>query len=199
MAKKTSAKKVKAPRSQAGARGVQHVGAKASKLSKPNPNEFVITRTFNAPRQMVWDAWTKEENLREWFVPAGAQFTVVKMELKPGGMFHYAMKFGDQPEMWGKWVFREVDPPRRLQAIQSFSDKDAGITTHPMMPTWPKQTLSTMTLEEANRQTTLTLRWEPYEATKEEIASFNAGRAGMHRGLAGTLAQLDAYLAAKQK
>jgi uncharacterized protein YndB with AHSA1/START domain len=68
-----------------------------------------------------------------------------------------------------------------------------------MAPTWPKQTLSTTTFEEANGKTTLTLRWEPYEATQEEIATFNAGRAGMDQGWAGTFAQLDAYLAAKQK
>lgn len=164
-----------------------------------NPNEVVITRTFDAPRQMVWDAWTKEENLREWFGPAGSKITYAKMELKAGGMFHYAMQFGEHPEMWGKWVFREVDPPKKIQLIQSFSDKDAGITTHPMAPTWPKQTLSTTTFEEANGKTTLTLRWEPYQATQEEIDTFNAGRAGMDQGWAGTFAQLDAYLAKKQK
>ena len=176
-------------------------------MSTANPNEVVITRTFDAPRQMVWDAWTKEENLREWFGPTGSKITYAKMELKPGGMFHYAMQFGEHPEMWGKWVFREVDPPKKLQLIQSFSDKDAGITTHPMAPTWPKQTLSTTTFEEvmaegtggAGVKTMLTLRWEPYEATQEEIDTFNAGRAGMDQGWAGTFTQLDAYLAAKQK
>lgn len=186
-------------------------------MSAANPNEVVITRTFDAPRQMVWDAWTKEENLREWFGPAGSRITYAKMELKAGGMFHYAMQFGEHPEMWGKWVFREVDPPKKIQLIQSFSDKDAGITTHPMAPTWPKKTLSTTTFEEAMDEgtggagderakdgkarvkTTLTLRWEPYEATQEEIDTFNAGRAGMDQGWAGTFAQLEAYLAKKQK
>jgi uncharacterized protein YndB with AHSA1/START domain len=164
-----------------------------------NPNEVVITRTFDAPRQIVWDAWTKEENLKEWFGPTGSQITFAKMDLRPGGVFHYCMAHGTAGEMWGIWKFREVDPPKKIQLVQSFSDKDGGITTHPMAPTWPKQTLSTTTFEEKNGKTTITLHWEPYEATQEEIDTFNAGRAGMDQGWAGTFARLDAYLAAKQK
>lgn len=168
-------------------------------MSSNNPNEVVITRTFDAPRQVVWDAWTKEENLREWFGPTGSQITHAKMDFRVGGSFHYAMKFGEHPEMWGLWTFRQIDPPKMLQLIQNFSDKDCGVTSHPMSPTWPKKTLSTSTFTEVDTKTTLELRWEPFEATAEEIATFNAARAGMNEGWSGTFAQLDAYLAKLSK
>lgn len=160
-----------------------------------NPNEAVFVRIFDAPRQVVWDAWTKEEHLKQWFGPTGSQITYAKMELRSGGSFHYCMKHGEHGEMWGIWKFREVDPPKKIQLVQSFSDRDGGISTHPMAPTWPKKTLSTTTFEETNGKTTMTLRWEPFDATQEEIDTFNAGRAGMDEGWGGTFARLDEYLA----
>lgn len=164
-----------------------------------HPNEVVFTRVFDAPRQMVWDAWTKEENLREWFGPKGSQIIHAKMDFRVGGIFHYSMKFGEHPEMWGLWTFREINPPKSMQLIQNFSDKDRGVTSHPMSPTWPKKMLSTTTFEEAGSKTTLAIHWEPFEATQEEIDTFNAARPNMNDGWSGTFQQLDAYLEQKQK
>lgn len=182
-----------------------------------HPNEVIFTRVFDAPRQMVWDAWTKEESLLEWFGPAGSKMTHAKMDFKVGGSFHYGMKFGEHGEIWGIWHFREINPPKNMQLIQSFSDKDRGITSHPMAPTWPKKMLSTTTFEEtvdegtggagdarardgkARVKTTIMIHWEPFEATQEEIDTFNAARPSMNEGWSGTFAQLDAFLAKKHK
>jgi uncharacterized protein YndB with AHSA1/START domain len=158
-----------------------------------NPNEAVFIRTFDAPRQMVWDAWTKEEHLMHWMGPAGAKGIYAKMDLRAGGSYHYAIEFGGQ-EMWGKWAIKEIDPPKKLVVVQSFSDKDGGITAHPMAPTWPKKMFSTTTFEEANGKTTIQIHWEPYEATQEEIDTFEAARPGMGEGWAGTFVRLDEYL-----
>ena len=164
-----------------------------------HPNEVVFTRTFDAPLQMVWDAWTKEESLLEWFGPAGSKMTHAKMDFKVGGSFHYGMQFGEHGEIWGIWHFHEINPPKSMQLIQSFSDKDRGITSHPMSPTWPKKMLSTTTFEEAGGKTTIRIHWEPFEATQTEIDTFNAARPSMNEGWSGTFAQLDTYLAQKQK
>jgi uncharacterized protein YndB with AHSA1/START domain len=168
-------------------------------MSTPvNPNEAIFTRTFKAPRQMVWEAWTKEENLREWFGPKGSTITHAKMDFRVGGSFHYGMQFGEHPEIWGLWTFREINPPKKLQLIQNFSDKDRNVTSHPMAPTWPNRTLSTTTFEEVAGKTTIQIHWEPFEATAEEIATFNAARPSMNEGWSGTFEQLDIYLAKKQ-
>jgi uncharacterized protein YndB with AHSA1/START domain len=106
----------------------------------------------------------------------------------------------DGHEMWGLWQFREIARPERLVTLNSFSDAAGGLTRHPMAPDWPSYTLSTLSfLEHAGftRGTTLELRWEPYEATAAEIATFNAAHAGMEQGWGGTMAQLEAWLAAQ--
>lgn len=162
--------------------------------TKENPNQATFTRIFNAPRELVWQAWTDVNHLKQWFGPAGSVVTHAKMDLRVGGGFHYALKSGDNPEMWGIWTCRELDPPKKLVIIQSFSDKDGGITAHPMAPTWPKKTLSTTTFEDLGDKTKLTIYWEPFEATQEEIDTFNAARAGMDQGWNGTFDGLDAYL-----
>ena len=64
-------------------------------------SEFTITRVFDAPRQLVWDAWTQAERLAEWWGPAGFKLKVAKLDLRPGGTFHYSMVAPNGHEMWG--------------------------------------------------------------------------------------------------
>jgi uncharacterized protein YndB with AHSA1/START domain len=97
--------------------------------------------------------------------------------------------------MWGRFVYREIAPPERLVFIVSFSDAQAGVTRHPWSPTWPLQVLSTVTFVEERDGTLLTVRWTPWEAAAEELATFDAGRDSMRQGWTGTLDQLEAHLA----
>ena len=60
-----------------------------------------------------------------------------KMDLRPGGTYHYGMRTPDGKEMWGRFVYREIIPPERIVFVNSFSDPEGGITRHPMAPTWP--------------------------------------------------------------
>ncbi len=76
--------------------------------------EFVITRTFDAPRDLVFKAWTEAERLAQWWGPKGCNITVSKLELRPGGTFLYSMKMSNGPAMWGKFVYREIVAPERL-------------------------------------------------------------------------------------
>jgi len=98
--------------------------------------------------------------------------------------------------MWGKWEFLGIDAPQRLSIIQGFSDAQGGMTRHPMSPTWPLRTMATTTLtEEGPGSSALNLEWLPFEATSEEIATFDAGHESMAQGWSGTFKQLEAYLA----
>jgi uncharacterized protein YndB with AHSA1/START domain len=92
---------------------------------------FILTRTFDAPRQLVWDTFTKAEHLKHGMGPAGTKMDHVKVDLRPGGVFHYGMKMPDGNTMWGKWTFREIDPPKKLVVVVSFSDENLGVTRHP--------------------------------------------------------------------
>ena len=163
------------------------------KISTPRP--FVISRTFDAPRELMWKAWTERARLMEWFGPKGFTMPAAKMDFRPGGSFHYCLAAPDGHEMWGKFVYREIAPPARIVLVNSFSDEDGGITRHPMSPTWPLEMLSTFTLAEHNGKTTSTVEWSPLNPTVEERATFDATHEGMKQGWSGTFEQLAAYLA----
>lgn len=160
---------------------------------------YTITRIFDAPRQLVWDAWTKPEHVKHWMGPEGTSGTVFNIEFKVGGVNHYCLKSPDGSEMWGMQKYREIDPPKKLVTIQSFSDADQNVTRHPMAPDWPLETLSTCTFEEMDGKTKLTLVWIPYNATAKEIEIFNSAHESMNGGWGGSFAKLDSYLAKVQK
>ena len=161
---------------------------------RPAP-ELFISRDFAAPRDLVWKAWTEPERLARWWGPSGSAIHVAGLDLRPGGAFHYSMRQPKGPEIWGKFVFREVSPQERLVFVNTFSDAAGGLTRNPWIATWPLEILNTLTLTEHAGKTRLTLRGGPINATAEELASFAAGRDGMQKGFAGTFAQLDRYLA----
>ena len=122
---------------------------------------LVISRVPDAPRSLVWKAWTDQEQLARWWGPAGYRLRVATIDLRPGGLFHYAMSApGGQP-MWGKLVYQEVSPTDRMIFVSSFCDEKADTIRNPMSAAWP--------LEIRN---TLTLKGGPINATREEKKTF---------------------------
>jgi uncharacterized protein YndB with AHSA1/START domain len=157
---------------------------------------FIISREFAAPRDLVWQAWTERDRFEQWFGPKGARMSVAKFDLRPGGLTLYRMEMPDGKEMWGRAVYREIVPPARLVWINSFSDKDAGLTSHPLTTDrWPLQMLTVVTFAEQAGKTTVTVKWVPYESDEEERRVFDAGRESMKMGWGGTFERFAAYLA----
>jgi len=157
-------------------------------------NEFVTYRVFNASVKKVWQAWTERDRLMQWFSPEGYLMVQAKLDLRPGGAFHYALRGSDGKDMWGKWLFREIVPEQKLVLVSSFSNAKGGITRHPMAPNWPLQTVSTTTFLEQEGKTKITLRWTPLDASELEFKTFAEGQNSMKEGWNGTFAQLAAYL-----
>ena len=164
----------------------------------PAPHPFSISRTFDAPRELLWKAWSERARLMEWFGPKGFKMPAAKMDFRPGGSFHYCMESLDGHEMWGKFVYREIIAPEKIVFVNSFSDEAGDITRHPLSATWPLEMLSTFTLTEDNGRTTATVHWIPLNATEEERKTFDAAHEGMKQGWTGTFDQLAAYLAKEQ-
>lgn len=170
----------------------------ATQTDAKTAEEFVVSREFAAPRDLVWKAWTEGARLAQWWGPKGADIRVVKMELKPGGMFHYTMAFKAGQEMWGRFVYREIMAPERLVYVSAFSDPDGGVTRAPfpqIRDTWPLEILNTLTLSERDGKTTLTLRGHPINATVEEMKTYTSMFGSMQQGFGGTLEKLEAHLA----
>jgi uncharacterized protein YndB with AHSA1/START domain len=156
--------------------------------------EFVISRVFDAPRKLVWEAFTTRDHLMHWWGPKGFKMIAGKLDLRPDGYFHYGMQGPDGVEMWGKWVFKEIVAPEKLSFVFFFSDKDGGMTRHPMAPDWPLEMLGTAVFTDQGDKTLLTNTVAAYNATDTEIKTFEANFDSMRQGFGGTWDQLAEYL-----
>src|SRR5205807_10573435 len=125
----------------------------------------------------------------------GFTIGVCKVDVRPDGIFHYSMKTPGGQEMWGKFVYREIVAPERIVFTNSFADASGATVRAPFSADWPLEVLNTLTLSEHAGRTTLTLRGAPVNATEAERRTFDAGRASMQQGFAGTFDQLAGYLA----
>lgn len=156
---------------------------------------LVITRLLDAPRDVVWRAHTEIGHLKKWWGPKGFDIFHATQDLRPGGMFHYGMRTAAGQEMWGRFVYREILPQRRIVWVNSFSDPQGGLTRHVMSADWPLEMLIAMSFEEAGGKTTLTLRSAPINASDDERRVFKDGYKSMQGGFGGTYDRLDAHLA----
>jgi uncharacterized protein YndB with AHSA1/START domain len=95
------------------------------KVTTPSDREIVMTRDFNAPRQLVFDCWTKPELVRRWLLgPAGWSMPVCRIDLRVGGAYRFEWRHilnGYEMAMGG--IYREITPPGRLVCTESFDEK----------------------------------------------------------------------------
>ena len=165
------------------------------RLGEQVAEAFVITRTFDAPRELVFRVWTEAEHLLHWWGPKGFAVAHCTSDLRPGGAMHYGLRGPDGSMMWARWIFREIVPPERLVFVSSFSDEAGGVTRAPFFDGgWPLEVLSTITFTETGGRTTLTMVGIPIRATDAERATFLGAHQSMQGGWTGTLDQLTAYL-----
>jgi uncharacterized protein YndB with AHSA1/START domain len=158
--------------------------------------EFVISRVFDAPPDLVWQCFTDPERMKEWWGPKGCTIIASKMDFRVGGTYLGAMLDPGGKVMWAKFVYREIARPRRLVWVHSFSNEAGAITRHPLSATWPLELLTTVTFEEQpDGKTTVTLAWCPLDASAQELQTFDAAHDSMRGGWDGTFARLEAYLA----
>lgn len=150
-------------------------------FTTPTDREVVVTRVFDAPRRLVWSAWTDPEHLPNWMTgPPGWTMTVCEVDLRPGGATRYAWRGPDGAEMEIRGEVREVVPPERLVATESWGAD------------WP-ETLNTLVLTEDGGRTTITntVLYPSKEARDAALKS------GMKEGMSMSFDRLAGYLVAK--
>lgn len=158
--------------------------------------DLVIERRLNAPVSRVWQAWTDPDQLGRWWGPKGLGLRVESFDLRPGGLFHYAMlPPGGAPPMWGRFHFRAIEPERRLSWINSFADERGEIIAAPIAPGFPLEIFNTATFTPEGEGTRLVLRGRPIRASAAELAFFAGMHASMQGGFGGTFDQLVDWLA----
>ncbi len=113
-------------------------------FTTPSDRELAATRVFDAPRQLVWDAWTSPEHVPNWMLgPEGWTMPVCEIDLRPGSAWHFAWRQADGTEMEMRGEYREITPPERLVCTESWGGD------------WP-ETINTLTLSEEDGKTTMT-------------------------------------------
>jgi uncharacterized protein YndB with AHSA1/START domain len=160
-----------------------------ARLAAACEGQFVIFRLLDAPRERVWRAWTSEKELAAWLGPKGAEPGFAKLDFREGGSYHYSMKVGGV-EMWGLLHYKEIAKPEKLVYVQQFSDEDRGMGSHPMAPTWPKRTHTTVFFQDFGPKTLVSLYWNPIEPSEAERKTWTEGMAGMTQGWGGAFDRL---------
>lgn len=155
--------------------------------------ELTITRVFDAPRELVWKAWTEPERVKRWWGPKSFTTPVSKIDLRVEGKYLYCMRSPEGKDFWGTGIFREIVAPERLVMTDSFADENGNVvpaTYYGMSPDFPQELLITVTLEELEGgRTSLTL-------THSGIKGMNAAdREGMQHGWIESFDKLAEYLA----
>lgn len=163
---------------------------------KSGKEVFVISRSFDAPIDLVFDMWTKPEHLCQWLPTTGFTMKYIRDDIRPGGSTFSSWSSKDFT-MYGRAEYIEIKKPDRLVYTQQFCDENEKLSRHPMAPTWPATKLTVVTFaEEGPDRTRVTVTWEPYgDVTEEEIAVFVGAKSGMTQGWGGSFDKLDAYLA----
>jgi uncharacterized protein YndB with AHSA1/START domain len=163
------------------------------KVTTPTEREIAMTRVFDAPGRLVFDAWTKPELLKRWLgVRAGWSLAVCEIDLKVGGAYRFVWRGPDGAEMGMRGVYREIVPPERLVATESFDD-----------PWYPGEALDTTVLLEQGGKTTLTttVLYESREARDAVLKTPMASGVAesydkLAELLASTLARADSQVGA---
>jgi uncharacterized protein YndB with AHSA1/START domain len=166
------------------------MAAKNSPTTQPAEPGLVITRVFDAPRELVWKAWTQPEHFVRWWGPKGFTVPFCTIDLRPGGVMHFRMRSPEGRDYRNKGVFREVVEASLLVSTDSFSDEEGNLVQpshYGMSPDWPSETLVTATFAEHDGKTKLTLQQSVLESVAE--------RHGARQGWTETLDRLAEYLA----
>lgn len=124
-------------------------------------NALVIERIFNAPRALVWKAWTDPEAFAKWWGPKNYTGTVKKLDAKTGGSYHYGMIAANGKTYWTVGTYIDVSPMDRIEYTDSFADENGNpvSATYYGMPEMPMEMKVILEFEDLESgKTKMTLR-----------------------------------------
>jgi len=171
---------------------IESAAAGCSFTTETCENEIVITRLFDAPRDLAWRAWTEPELVMQWWGPKNFTSPVSKIDLVVGGSYLFCMRAPDGKDYWSTGVYREITKPEKIVCTDSFADEKGNVvpaTFYQMSKDTPLEMLQTVTFEVMAGRTKLTLR----HAGIPNSEMRDQARAGWNESLdkyAGVLAQM---------
>jgi uncharacterized protein YndB with AHSA1/START domain/alpha-beta hydrolase superfamily lysophospholipase len=145
----------------------------------PHGQELVVTRDFDAPRGLVFKAWTDPAHLARWWGPQGYTMPHCTIDLRVGGSFLYCMRSPAGIDIWSTGVYREIVEPERIVYTDSFADEQGNIvpaTHYGMSADFPLEMLQTVTFEERDGKTRVTLRHAGIPAGEDREGTYAGWR-----------------------
>lgn len=133
---------------------------------------LVLTRTFHAPRELVFRAWTQPEHFARWFGPTDSTMPFLRMDARPGGVLHFQHRLADHPDVWVNGVFDEVTPPEHLSFTCWFSNPDGERVDRPGFPA--RMTIA-VTLDAVADGTRVTVWQSGLERDQGEVQGWGEG------------------------
>jgi uncharacterized protein YndB with AHSA1/START domain len=147
-------------------------------IAKPGEPLFVVTRRFNAPARLIWEAWTKPEYMKRWYGNSCCELELCEMDVRPGGAWRRVLRMQDGTTIGFHGVYREVTYPTRVVFTEVFEP----VPDHP--------SVVTVTLSEQDGKTFVRVEQlhDSVESRDAHIAS------GMEPGMRETLDRLEAFV-----
>ena len=150
-------------------------------VTLPTDEQILITREFDAPRHLVFEAWTTPELVKRWWHAKRGEMTVAEIDLRVGGTWRYAMVTEDGFEVAFHGEYREIVPNERIVSTETYEGVHEGVSEE------DATTVNTATFTEADGRTTVTILVQaPSKASRDAIVE-----SGMEAGLQDALDLLE--------
>lgn len=123
-------------------------------------NDLVVTRTYDAPVDKVWEAWTEPDLVMRWWGPQGFTSPVAKMDVREGGTSLVAMRSPEGQDMYNTWTYEAVEPRRRMVFITRFADQDGNVVdpaAQGLPPGMPSEVRTEVLFEDLGGRTKVTV------------------------------------------
>ena len=154
----------------------------------------ILTKSYDAPMQLVYDAWTEEQHLCKWQVPNNeVSCEYLNADIRTGGSALHKMTMRNGNEMWLLTKYHELTPHHTIIFTQ-YESNQAGDIMPPRMPNWPKEIRATIKLSETEGITDMQFIWQPINPNAEEAQAWEASRAQHGKGWGGGFEMLANYL-----
>jgi len=141
-------------------------------------NEIIVSRVFDAPIAMVYEAWSNAEFVKKWWAPKNCTTTYCSIDFRIGGIFRFCMTTAEGMDCWGRGIYKKINPPHTIVYEDCFTDKDGT----PVAPSYYGLQLTTIKsstievqFEEVVEKTKVTIRYMDVAEVGAEIEMAKQG------------------------
>jgi len=136
-----------------------------------------IIRLFDAPRDLVFRAWSDPDALKRWYAPQGCSLPFCTVDFRVGGAFHLCIRTPDGADCWSAGVYREIVRPERIVSTMHLADEKGNFLEPSQshlskFPDWPREMTLTVTFEDLGATTRMTLLQTVSEALAKRTGAY---------------------------